>query len=274
MNKQEKKDDNTIYDMDMDEELKQFEQSLKCRLDEYDVEYPSEVEIMMTIDAIRPYVPNKENKSETLYSSISSIMNQALNEVFFIRPIFWILNGIFLLAGLTAVFLSDKNPYQMIMFLAPIPTITGLFEVVKSRNTAMDELEMSFKYNLQEIILSKMLVIGGFNFFMNMIFIFTVSMHYQEIWVWELMMYCAAPFTVITALSLVIVSRFRSVSAVTMSLAVWILIGGLMSQMNIGNKIESISPVLYILITLLASIFIMAQIKRICQRGVHYEFNH
>ncbi len=274
MNKQVKKDDNTIYDMYMDEELKQFDQSLKGRLDEYDVEYPSEVELMMTIDAIRPYVPNKENKNRTLYSGIFSIMNQALNEVFFIRPIFWILNGVFLLAGLTVLFLSEKNPYLMIMFLAPIPTITGLFEVIKGRNTAMDELEMSFKFNLQEIILSKMLVVGGFNFLMNMIYILMITTRYQEIWIWELMIYWAAPFTVITALSLVIVSRFRSVSAVTMSLTVWILMGGLMSQINIVNKIESISPVFYILITLLASIFIIAQIKRICQRGVHYELNH
>jgi hypothetical protein len=262
------------YDMDDDWELAELENELEFIFNQYDVEYPSESEIMMTIDAIRPYVPVKESKWKTVYENLSSIMRQSLWEISYISPLFWISNSLLLLICLAAVFLTEQSPYLTMLLLAPIPTITGLFEVLKSMNADMAELEMSFKYNLQEIILSKMVVVGGFNLFVNLIFTCLISFFYHDILIWKLILYWITPFTAITAVSLVVVSRFRHLYAITVGLVTWIIFGGFISQINIIDKVESTSPAVYILVTLISLIAIVVETIRIYKRGVSYEFNH
>lgn len=273
MSKRNIDNDEFVIDLDVDQGLEAQVQELGFMLDEYDVEYPSESEMMMTIDAIRPYVPVKENKWKTIYVGMSSIMKQALHEIFYMSPLFWISNILFIIIGLSAVVVSEQNLYVILLLLAPIPTITGLLEVLKSLNTGMAELEMSFKYSLQEIILSKMVIVGGFNLLINLFFT-GISFFYHDILIWKLMLYWITPFTVIMAISFVVVSRFRNVYAVTAGLTVWIVFGSLISQSNLVERIESIPTAIYILVTLIASIVVFTQIKRIYKRGVNYEFNH
>jgi hypothetical protein len=155
--------ENNHLDIDVDKELFELEQEVLIRLDEYDVEFPSESEIMMTVDAIRPYVPTTENIWKTSYEHLSTIVKHSVNEVFHISPLFWIANSLLLVISLTAIFSVELNPYLAMMFLAPLPTITGLVEVLRSKNNGMAELEMSLKFSWQELIISKMLVVGSFN---------------------------------------------------------------------------------------------------------------
>jgi hypothetical protein len=138
----------------------------------------------------------------------------------------------------------------------------------------MDELEMSLKYNLQEIILSKMLAVGVFNLGVNMILACCLSMIYQDIWIWKLLLYWVAPFTVTTALSLAVVTRYRQVSAIITGLAIWIVFGSLISQTRMVEKIESLPSIIYMMITFLAAIGIIVQIIQMYRRGVTFEINH
>ncbi|WP_227938799.1 hypothetical protein [Alkalihalobacillus deserti] len=262
------------YDMDYDPELDELEREIGLLLDEYDVEYPSESEMMMTIDAIRPYVPVKESKWKNRFEGMSAIMKQSIIEFFYMSPIFWFSNSLFLLIGLSAVLLSEINPYVILLLLGPIPTITGLLEVIKRMNAGMAELEVTFKYSLQEIILSKMVVVGGFNLIINLFLTFSTSFFYQDVVIWKLMLYWITPFTVITAISFVIVSRFRHVYAVTAGLAVWIVFGSMISQSKLVERIESIPIVVHILVSLIAAIVVIIQLNRIYKRGVNYELNH
>lgn len=274
MNKPKIKSDEAGYDSDADQELKGLEQELGFILEEYDVEYPSESQMMQTIDAIRPYVPDKEDKWKSFYNNMVTLMKQTLNETLYMSSLFWITNSIFLLLGLLVVFHAEQNPYMIIMLLAPIPTLTGLIEVLKRRNAEMDELEMTLKYSLQEIILSKMMAVGGFNLAVNLILTCSISLIYQDIWIWKLLMYWVAPFAVATVISLAIVSRFRRISAVTTGLALWIVMGSLISQTRIIEQIESVPASIYMVITLIAVIGIIIQITQIYRRGVTFEINH
>lgn len=274
MNSNKRKENNLAIDMETDSEIEELERKLGYFLAEYDVEYPSETEMMKTIDSLRPIVPVKENKWKIMFTNLFGVIRQSCHEMFFISPMFWSSNGLLFLVALVAVFLTELSPYLTIMLLAPIPTITGLLEVLKSRNTGMAELEMSFKYSLQEVILSKMLVVGGYNFLINFIFTFGIALFYPDIWVWKMFLYWVTPFTVITAISFIAVSRFRQVYGVTAGLAVWVGIGVLMSQSNIVDKIERIPMFFYILITITAATVVLIQMIHILKRGVNYEFNN
>lgn len=259
-------------DRDADEELQASEREIGLALDAYDAEYPSESEIAMTIDAIRPYVPRMTTEWKTTYAGMSSIMKQTLREVLYISPIFWILNAVFLLIGLAAVVLSDKSPYLVLMMLAPLPTMTGVLEVLKSGNAEMAELEMSYTYSLQEIILSKMAVIGVFNLLVNIITTIGISYLDEGIWIWKLILYWVTPFTVITALSFVLVRRFRHLYAASAGLIVWIGFGAAISQSHLVEKIESIPAICYAGVAVAATLFVILQIRTIYTRGIRCDW--
>ncbi|TMV52337.1 hypothetical protein FE783_05195 [Paenibacillus mesophilus] len=248
-----------------------LEQQVRGKLDEYDVEYPSESEMMRTIDAIRPFVPVKGIKPR--YGNMALLFKQSCREAFYISSLFWMSNGLFLLTGLAAVFLTKQNPYAIMMLLAPIPTLTGLIEVLKSKHAGMAELEMSFKYSLQEIILSRMAVVGGFNLLINLVFVCGASISDHDVSIWKMMMYWIVPFTVITAISFVVVNRFRHAFAAALGLTFWFVLAGLSVQAGGVEKIENVPGSVYLLVIFIAVSVIVLQMNKIYKKGVSYEFN-
>jgi hypothetical protein len=262
------------HEHNLDRQIEDLEQEIESLLDEYDVEYPGEDQIMMTIDAMKPYVPVRKNRWKAAFKGMGVITKQAYQEVFYISSLFWIANGLLMTAALIGVIIANVNPYLMIMLLAPIPTITGLIEVLKSRNAGMAELEMSFKYSFQEIILSKMMVVGGFNLIINLFLTFSLGMFHQEILVSKLLLYWLAPFTCVSALSLLFVRRFRHIYAVTAAVVVWIAFSGFISEPAIIERVESLPAELYVAIVAAALLTCMFQTIHIYKRGVSYEVNH
>jgi hypothetical protein len=265
---------NRDKDINYDQELEVLEQEVVFMLKEYDVEYPSESEMLMTIEAIRPYVPVKENKWKTIYENMASIMKHSLHEIFYVSPLFWVSNLLFLLIGLTYMFASELNPYVMILVLAPIPTITGIIEVQKRMNSGMAELEMSFQFSLQEIILSRMLIVGGFNLLINIVFTFVIAVSFDDILIWKLLLNWIMPFTLTMAVAFIALGRFRNTYAITAGLAIWIVIGTFINQTRLAEKIEHLPVPLSLLITFLALILTFIKITQIYKRGVLHEFNH
>jgi hypothetical protein len=260
--------------VEIDSEFLELEQEILIQLDEYDVEFPNESEIMMTIDAIRPYVPVKEKNWKTSYEHLSSIVKHSADEVFHFSPLFWIANGLLLVISIIAMISIELDPYLAMFFLAPVPTITGLVELLRSKNNGMAELEMSLKFNWQELILSKMLVIGASNLLLNIIFTINISVLYPEAWMWKVILYWLIPFTVISAFSVIIVSKFRQMHIVTGTLTIWVLISTIVSQTSIIERIENLPAIFYILMTVFASAFSIIKMFQIYKRGVSYEFNH
>jgi hypothetical protein len=262
------------FDNEMDKCIDDFEQEIGIYLDEYDVEYPAEDRIMMTIDAMKPYVPVRKSRWNTAVKGMAAITKQAYQEVFYMSSLFWIANGLLIAAALTGVLFMEVNPYAMIMMLAPIPTITGLIEVLKSRNAGMAELEMSFKYNFQEIILSKMMVVGGFNLVINLLLTVSLGIFQQQIMIPKLLLYWVTPFTFISALSLLFVSRYRQVYAITAGIVIWLAMSSFLSQPKIIEKIEQIPIELFVAAIAAALLTCMFQAIHIYKRGVSFEVNH
>ncbi|EDL66544.1 hypothetical protein [Bacillus sp. SG-1] len=261
-------------DPQFDLELEELEKELGFRLDDYDVEYPSEAEMMRTIEAVRPFVPVKENRWKSIAETSIPIFKNAYQEIFYFSPLFWILNSLFLVICMYAVFIADQDPYVTLMLFAPLPTITGLFEILKSRLTGMAELELSFKFNLQEIILSKMIIIGTFNIGINMMAMAVLSIFTPNVWAGKLLLYWMTPFTVITLISFLLANRLRNMHAVTATLVVWLGTGVFLSSEEVSGKMESIPAGVYLLIIITAIILIFMQAGRLYKRGVNYELNH
>ncbi|RIW28700.1 hypothetical protein D3H55_21235 [Bacillus salacetis] len=261
-------------DKQFDVELDNLEKEIGFKLDEYDVEYPSEAEMMRTIEAVRPFVPVKENRWKGFSKNVQSLMKKSYQEVFYFSPLFWILNLLFLSICLSAVTIADQNPYAALMLFAPLPTITGLFEILKSRQSGMAELELSFKYSLQEIILSKMFIIGGFNIGINLIATAALSVFAEDAGMGKLLLYWMTPFTVITGISFLIASRLRHLHAVTAALVIWIGSGVMLSNTAVIEKLEAVPAAVYVLVILAAVVCTALQANRLYKRGVNYEFNH
>lgn len=248
-----------------DPELLQFEQSLERWMNQYDVAYPSESEMMRTIDALRPYVPVKEQPW-------LSVLKRSAHEMFYFSPMFWLLNGLFFAVGLAAVLTAELNPYATILLLAPLPTLIGLIEAARSRNSGMAELEMSFRYSLQEIILSKMVVVGGFNVAINGIAIGIITVFLDDVWIWKLMLCWVAPFTAIMAIALAAATKLRHGYGVTAGLAVWIGFGGWMSQAHAAEQLERVPVPVYLLVTLIAGSIAMVRFIQLNRKEAAYEF--
>ncbi|MFT8322029.1 MAG: hypothetical protein ABF649_14100 [Bacillus sp. (in: firmicutes)] len=259
---------------ELDEAFLEIEQELGYSLTEFDVEFPSEEEIMTTIQVLRPYVPQKEKTWKQLYDYSKIILKHSLNEVFYVSPLFWIANSIFLVTCLLGIFLTKESPYLIIMIFAPIPTITGLIEVIKSRNIGMAELEISLKFSFQEIILSKMVVVGGFNAVINLLATWVLSISYPTILIGKLLLYWITPFSVITALSLMLVSKIRNVYFITAGIVLWVVCSSMLSQTSFIKKIEGVPVAVFIFICIISAIMALFKAINMFKRGFENEAIH
>ncbi|WP_010283166.1 hypothetical protein [Bacillus timonensis] len=268
MSKNEKQNDS------FDDDIFQLEPEIGMFLDEYDVEFPSEAEIMMSIEAMRPYVPSKEKKWEAFVAGVSTVLRHSTREVFYFSSLFWGLNVLFLLLGVSSALIYEIDPYLIMLYVAPLPTIIGLIEVFRSSNTEMAELEMSFKFSLQEIILSRMVVVGTFNIALNVLLTISFAILLPEVMIGKLILYWATPFTMIAAIMLVVASRFRRAYSLTGGLILWTGAVIAISQQEVIERIETISVLGYILVTIAAAIFIIVKMMNIYKRGISYEINN
>ncbi|MCC3358569.1 hypothetical protein [Bacillus sp. REN16] len=257
-----------------DDEIFEWEQELGMSLDEFDVEFPNESEIMMTIDAMRPYVPTKESKWATLVASVSNVLQHSTREVFYFSALFWGLNLLFLLLGVLSVVFYKIDPYVMMLYVAPLPTILGFIEVFKSTNTEMAELEMSFKFSLQEIIFSRMVVVGAFNIILNVFLTISFAILLPEVMIGKFILFWVSPLTVIAAIMLVVATKYRGGYTVTGGLVLWTVAVIAITQQDVIERIETISALAYILVTVAATIFIVVKMINIYKRGISYEFNN
>ncbi|GAA0615303.1 hypothetical protein GCM10009001_35750 [Virgibacillus siamensis] len=260
----------------LDKELLEQERRLAGLLDEYDVEFPSDLEMENTIDAIRPYVPIKKRKTLLLYEKMIPLLQRSGHEFINISLLFWVSNTLFYIVGLLVIFLEGVNPYLTAMFLAPIPLIFGLIEVLKSRNEGMAELEMTMKHSLQEIVLSKMVIVGGFNLILNVLFTLILPLFTDGIWLWKLILYWMTPFTVVSAFSFLITSKLRnSYAATSVSMVIWVIISfGVIISQQTNNWLDDIHVFYYIALNISAVTVLIVQIYRFSKRSVSFEFNN
>lgn len=257
-------------DMEIDEAFKELEREFNFSFTDYDVPYPNEEQMMITIEQMHPLVLQRKKRWMAKKSGVSNVLEKSVYEIFYISPIFWGINSLFLIIFVLAASVGKENPYQLMIILAPLPMLTGLFEVLKNRHDGMEELERSFLFSFQEIILSRLLVTGAFNLIINIIVTAFLSFIYPEIELGKLFLSWVTPFTLITAISFVIVNRLRNTYMITVWNISWIGCGFIVVSFFM-DKLEDIPVSAYIVFIVVAILCIIGRIMRIYKGDFEYE---
>ncbi|MDX8361962.1 MULTISPECIES: hypothetical protein [Bacillaceae] len=242
-------------------------------LDDFSVEFPSEDEMYQTIDTLRQYVPERQQKSKL--DKLADLLRLSTKEIFFIDKSFWITNLTFFLIGFLLTMNTSGNPYFAIMLLSPVPFLLGLLEVFKGRDRNFLELELTCKYNAQQLMLSKMVVTGVYNFIL-MVFLITLLSFTGDgqMLLTKVLMYWILPFTLVASFGLLLASKLKGQIAAPLTVILWIsFVGIYMSNEQLITYMESRPVIFYIIAFLLAVTFFIFQIKKIT-RGVSLEFNN
>jgi hypothetical protein len=248
-------------------DIEQLEKELEKSFQAFDVELPSELEMMQTIKVLRQYVPKEEKKID----KIRKILSHTTREISYFSKLFWVCNMAMSIAIALITFLYQVDPYLMMLIVAPIPMLFGVVEIAKRTNKGMLELELSFTYSLHEILLARMVIVGCLNIVINLCLTIVFLLLRQEVNVLQLMLYWLTPFTVIAAILLWIFSKAKPIISIISSIVIWSCFIVTISIEDIREELEMINGLFYIAIIVIASIYIAWKMKNMYERNWTYE---
>lgn len=186
------------------------------------VKYPDESEIKETIESLRTYVPDKRKESVNLHGQFYSLMKQIMREVSVISKSYWLISALFYVVGYYFASFASMDYLLMLVMVTPIPFVLGLFEIFKGRESGMLELEMTCKFSVYQIMVSRLVLIGLYNIGLSVVLTLIFSTQLM-IPIWEIILIWFAPFTIFAAISLWISMRFSHSSFVVMVISCWLI---------------------------------------------------
>jgi hypothetical protein len=203
---------------------------VKEYLDSYKINFPNEDEMEASIEFIMAHVPVKERSSALLARKAKALVMNSSRELMNFSWLFWSLNGLFLLLGVICLLKFNYNPYLTVFALAPLPFFVGIFEILKSKDEGLVELELTFKYNAQQILTSRLLVVGLYNFAVNIIISAITVAVYPEVLIANLFLIWTIPYVFVTGIAFFIALKTKGIVASGTIIAVWFAFcyGGLM----------------------------------------------
>ncbi|OEH94244.1 hypothetical protein [Bacillus solimangrovi] len=254
--------------LQINKELEQFDS-----LNDFSVEFPSEEDMYQTIETLRQYVPNQQEK--TIFNKLSDLLHLSAIEFFFIDKSFWLSNLAFFTLGLLFGMTAEVNPYVAIMVLSPIPFLVGLLEVFKGKDDNVNELISTLKYSAQQLVLARMVIIGAYNFGLSIGLISLLSFFGEgQLILTKILLYWIIPFMLVASLGLWLAQKIKGQLAAPITVLIWISFSMMyMSSETVMTYVESRPSFYYILTIILAAVFLFQQIKTI-KRGVSYELNN
>ncbi|WP_462412718.1 hypothetical protein [Neobacillus sp. Marseille-QA0830] len=190
-------------------------------LNAYTVDYPNEEEIETSIEYILSQVPQRKKRMALLKNSVQTIISNSLREMLMFNWTFWALNSVFLFFGISSLTIFQSNPYLTLFTLAPMPFIAGIFEILKSRNAGMAELEMTLKYNAQQIVTSRLLVVGLFNLIINAAVTAICLQIHPDLIFSKLLIAWTIPYVLVTGIAFLAAMSLKSSMASSVLLAGW-----------------------------------------------------
>ncbi|MBY7142647.1 hypothetical protein KFZ56_06055 [Virgibacillus sp. NKC19-3] len=254
---------------------KEINDKMADELEAFTVDYPSEEEMDQTISALHAYVPEKNMPMSNLLEKMKDLLFLSGKEFFTISRLFWSANIIFLLFGILSTTLFHADPYLTLFVLTPLPFLTGLLEIFKSRDQGMAELEATFKYSVQQLIFSRVLIVSVFNLILNAILItwLYVALDTPFVFSW-LFVYWMMPLTLLAALGLVLTTTYKGTITSPVLVISWLITGFLIAQIPNGadfiNHIGLTGSISIVIVSLCTIIF---QLRKIQQRRLSIAFN-
>jgi hypothetical protein len=239
-------------------------------LDRYVICSPSEEEINATVEKLICLVPVKKRKA--VDNKLFNLLKIAANEVRFISSSYWLISFALFTIGLCAVLVDGNNlladnPYIISMILSPIPFILGVFEIFRGKEEGTVELELSCKMSLGEVIFSRLMIIGIYNILLNTSLSIFFKCFGSGVLFWKITLMWFTPFTVISGLGLLLVSKIRGSSVVTIFTSIWMILSiCILSQKELIEKIMKVDLTFYLVLCAAGMLISGSEIKKYADR--------
>lgn len=191
---------------------------LEKELQSFIVKYPDENKINDTIQALRPYLPKEKEKN----NPFMDLIRHAISEVSMIRRPYWLLSLLLFAIGYFVITTTKTDPLKMLIILAPLPFVLGLFEVFRGREEGVLELEMTCKFSAYEIILSRLLIISLYNFLLSIVLTITLS-SMIVLPLFKVIITWFAPLIMFSVLALSLSMTFRGHAFIVTVISCWLI---------------------------------------------------
>ena len=236
--------------------------ALKKILSDYTVPFPSDYQIEATVKTLKQYVPSKQKNYEGYSEKLQILFSRALTEAGLISKTYWLSSVVLFVMGYLLTSVINNNYYYGVAILAPIPFILGLLEVLKGREQGVLEIELTCKISAREIMLSRLVVIGLYNTFLNTLFSAITSLIMPEVVLWKIMISWIAPFTFISCLALWLAMRVRGGFAVTAVLSIWMVaVLAVLSSQPALRYLAQVDALVYLIVSGLGVILFLFQLR-------------
>lgn len=213
-------------------------------LDSYVINKVDEQKIDSTIDILKSYMPKQEVQAIKEQSIFLERIKNNIDLVKFqfslISKIYFISSLLLILVGTITTIKLNLSIYLSASIIAPIPIILGIFEIIKGRDENVWELELSYKYSLREIVLSRLIIINIVSILISIIISIGLKNTYSEINLFKMISIWLIPIFLVGSISLAITSIYRSINSIALCIAIWIL--GVLS-ISIYEKIAVITNI-------------------------------
>lgn len=254
-----------------DDQMNEIEEDLRDSLHKYLVKYPDDHQINKTIDALRSYVPEKQKTKTPTYEQLYGLLKQMATEISIVNKSYWLISLFLYVIGYFIATYTAHNYLLMLIIITPLPFIFGLFEVFKSRESGVLELEMACKFSAYQIMLSRLLLVSLYNIGLSLVLILLVSKN-LAISVWGILFIWLAPFTIFAAMTLWISMQFKHVSFIVLVIASWIVFSAsILVYEPLANLLIDRSMIKQVFLMILGVSLCYQQIKSLKIKYVYFD---
>lgn len=227
-------------------------------LDSYVVSKVDEEKIDSTIDILKAYMPKEEVQvikyEETFLEKIKNNIDLVKFQFGLISKAYLIASLLLILVGTITTTKLSLSVYVSAYIVAPIPILLGIFEIIKGREENVWELELSYKYSLREIVLSRLIIINTLSILMSIIISIALNNTYSQINLFKMISIWLIPIFLVGSISLVITSMYRSINGIALCISIWILGAVSISVYEKMANIANINTLMVLGISVIATV--------------------
>ncbi|MEO2215267.1 hypothetical protein ABGV40_30800 [Paenibacillus amylolyticus] len=254
-------------------------------LDEYPVEFPSEMEIDKTIRILDTYMPDHMNahlKQKSSGNSVKELFQLVYGEVAVFHKSYWLVCSMLLLFGYWLGTHSTTDPYMSVLFIVPVPFVLGLLEVFKGRDQGLMEIELTCKITAQQLMLTRLIVVLIGNMAFVVLLNLLISSETGISISWSAISLSYTQLMIAAGTSLWLAMRVRGGTAVSIFLIVWFaLVWLVLSNPELKTLLQSIQPTVLIAMALCGVLLLISQIYEMArkytlqtERGYSFDTDH
>ncbi|MGV2886840.1 hypothetical protein [Paenibacillus taichungensis] len=253
-------------------------------LDEYAVNFPSELEIEKTIKALNVHMPaqKRTHLKHLKEKSIRELFQLVWGEVAIFRKSYFLICLILLFIGFWLGTQSQLNPYMNSFIFVPIPFVLGLLEVFKGRDQGLMEIELTCKVTAQQLMLTRLIIVLVGNMVFILLLMLVTSGGTGNLISWSALGLWYTQLIIAAGTSLWLAMRVRGGVAVSIFLIVWFgLVWLALSNPRLAFLFQQIRPSFLIMIALCGVLLLISQVYQMArkytsqtERGYSFDIDH